>query len=155
MSPLKYEPRRLQRSAPGPVPTQAAITNQQQQIYPKPKKEPHQMQPSQQSKYQQRRHFLAQRHPGEPNLEDVVPGRGAYISSRAQFRSEARMFEHGMIYRGLPQASGHQQASGCELACHPSRSGRRLVCVFGVCLRAPSWRGRCLRLRGVGAVLRR
>ena len=57
------------------------------------------MQPSQQSKYQQRRHFLAQRHPGEPNLEDVVPGRGAYISSRAQFRSEARMFEHGMIYR--------------------------------------------------------
>ena len=57
------------------------------------------MQPSQQSKYQQRRHFLAQRHPGEPNQEDVVPARGAYISSRAQFRSEARMFEHGMIYR--------------------------------------------------------
>ena len=24
---------------------------------------------------------------------------GPYISSRAQFRSEARMFEHGMIYR--------------------------------------------------------
>ena len=32
--------------------------------------------------------------------ETQSPGRGAYISSRAQFRSEARMFEHGMIYRG-------------------------------------------------------
>ena len=35
---------------------------------------------------------------------------GPYISSRAQFRSEARMFEHGMIYRGLPGASGHYDA---------------------------------------------
>ena len=43
----------------------------------------------------------------------------AHISFHAQFRSEARMFEHGMMYRGLPQAGGHSMlcdAGGAEAA---------------------------------------
>ncbi len=107
-----------------------------------------------------------------------LPAGGPYISSRAQFRSEARMFEHGMIwvspgreglvrpcearmfehgmiYRGLPRVSGHKDASGYARVFRPSRSGRRLFCAFGVCLQAPWWRWRCLRLRGGGVVLRR
>lgn len=42
--------------------------------------------------------------------EHSPPLGGPYISSRAQFRSAARMFEHGMIYRGLPGAGGHYDA---------------------------------------------
>ena len=85
------------------------------------------------------------------------PVRSSPISFHAQFRSErseARMFEHGMIYGRRPPSSG-LSPSGYARVFRPSRSGRRLVCVFGVCLRVPWWRWRCLRLRGGGVVLRR
>ena len=48
-----------------PSPQPSAITVQQEQIYPKPTKEPHQKQLSQQRHYQRRRPSLARRHPGE------------------------------------------------------------------------------------------
>ena len=63
--PSKPEPRRLQITAESQIPSPSAITVQQEQIYPKPKKEPHQKQLFQQSNYQRRRPSLARRHPGE------------------------------------------------------------------------------------------
>ena len=63
--PSKPEPRRLQITAESQSPSPSAKTVQQEQIYPKPKKEPHQKQLSQQRHYQRRRPSLAQRHPGE------------------------------------------------------------------------------------------
>ena len=99
--PSKPEPRRLQITAESQSPSPSAKTVQQEQIYPKPKKEPHQKQLSQQRHYQRRRPSLAQRHPGEKGARTTQsPGQGPHISSRAQFRSEARMFEHGMICAG-------------------------------------------------------
>ena len=99
--PSKPEPRRLQITAESQSPSPSAKTVQQEQIYPKPKKEPHQKQLSQQRHYQRRRPSLAQRHPGEKGTRTTQsPGQGPHISSRAQFRSEARMFEHGMICAG-------------------------------------------------------
>ena len=99
--PSKPEPRRLQITAESQSPSPSAKTVQQEQIYPKPKKEPHQKQLSQQRHYQRRRPSLAQRHPGEKGARTTQsPGQGPHISSRAQFRSKARMFEHGMICVG-------------------------------------------------------
>ena len=66
-----------------PVPSPSAKTVQQKQIYPKPKKEPHQKQLSQQRHYQRRRPSLARRHPGESSSVNVVPGAPAYIVPRA------------------------------------------------------------------------
>ena len=67
-----------------PSPNQDAKTIQQNQIYPKPKKEPHQKQPFQQSTYQQRRSSLARRHPGKPSQGNIVPGVGpTHIVPRA------------------------------------------------------------------------
>ena len=83
-SPLKNEPRRLQKKRSRPQARPSAKTVQQEQIYPKPKKEPHQKQLSQQRHYQRRRPSLAQRHPGEPTSNSVVPGMEAtHIVPRA------------------------------------------------------------------------
>lgn len=81
--PSKPEPRRLQITAESQSPSPSAKTVQQEQIYPKPKKEPHQKQLSQQRHYQRRRPSLAQRHPGEAKNGNVVPGAPAYIVPRA------------------------------------------------------------------------
>lgn len=91
------KPRRLQITAESQVPSPSAITVQQEQIYPNPKKEPHKSSPPNKA----------------PISEDALPWPdgtwanrarttqspvlSAHISSRAQFRSKARMFEHGMI----------------------------------------------------------
>ena len=67
-----------------PSPNQDARSIQHVQIYPKTKKGLHQKQPSQQTKYQRRRPFLAQRHPGEATPNNAVPGVGpTHIVPRA------------------------------------------------------------------------
>ena len=68
------KPRRLQRTAESQVTSPSAITFQQKQIYPKPKKEPHESSSLSTKSYQQRRPSLAQRHPGEPSQNNAVPG---------------------------------------------------------------------------------
>ena len=83
IDPSNPEPRRLQITAESQVPGPSAITVQQEQIYPKPKREPQQKQLSQQRHYQRRRPSLARRHPGETDQGNVVPGAPAYIVPRA------------------------------------------------------------------------
>ena len=73
--PSKPEPRRLQITAESQSPSPSAKTVQQEQIYPKPKREPHQKQLSQQRHYQRRRPSLARRHLGEKEHESAVPFR--------------------------------------------------------------------------------
>ena len=75
--PLSITSRDGYQNSVRPSPNQDARTIQQNQIYPKPKKEPPQKQLSQQRHYQQRRPSLARRHPGEPTSNSVVPGVGA------------------------------------------------------------------------------
>ena len=98
---LKTRAKTATNNSARPSPNQDARSIQHVQIYPKTKKGLHQKQPSQQSNYQRRRPSLARRHPGEKGARTTQsPGQGPHISSRAQFRSEARMFEHGMICAG-------------------------------------------------------
>ena len=73
-SPLNNEPRRLQKKRSRPHARPAARTIQQEQIYPKTKKEPHESSSLSTKSYQQRRPSLAQRHPGEPSQNNAVPG---------------------------------------------------------------------------------
>ncbi len=106
------------------VTSPSAKTVQQEQIYPKPKKEPHQKQLSQQRHYQRRRPSLAQRHPGEKGARTTQsPGQGPHISSRAQFRSEARMFEHGMICAGPARGTMEPTRSRPDERRGPGRPG--------------------------------
>lgn len=74
LSPLNNEPRRLQKKRSRPHARPAARTIQQEQIYPKTKKEPHESSSLSTKSYQQRRPSLAQRHPGEPSQNNAVPG---------------------------------------------------------------------------------
>lgn len=91
------KPRRLQITAESQVPSPSAITVQQEQIYPKPKKEPHKS-----SSFSKA--IISEDAPPWPDgtranraRTTQSPVLSAHISSRAQFRSKARMFEHGMI----------------------------------------------------------
>ena len=91
------KPRRLQITAESQVLSPSAITIQQEQIYPKPKKEPHKSSPPNKAP-------ISEDAPPWPNGTRANQARttqspvlSAHISSRAQFRSAARMFEHGMI----------------------------------------------------------
>ncbi len=74
LSPLNNEPRRLQKKRSRPHARPAARTIQQEQIYPKTKKEPHESSSLSTKSYQQRRPSLAQRHPGETSQNNAVPG---------------------------------------------------------------------------------
>ena len=94
------KPRRLQITAENQVPSPSAITIQQRQIYPKPKKEPHKSSPPNKAP-------ISEDAPPWPDgtranraRTTQSPVLSAHISSRAQFRSKARMFEHGMICMG-------------------------------------------------------
>ena len=60
--------------------------------------------------------------PGETEEGRPSLGLAAYISSRAQFRSAARMFEHGMIYRR--PAPGTTSSWLGSLGCRRAREGR-------------------------------
>lgn len=91
------KPRRLQRAAESQVPSSSAITIQQEQIYPKPKKEPHKSSPLSTKTISEDAHPWPDGTRANRASTTQSPVLSAHISSRAQFRSKARMFEHGMI----------------------------------------------------------
>ena len=111
-SPLNNEPRRLQKKRSRSQANPAARTIQHVQIYPKTKKEPHKSSPLNKAP-------ISEDAPPWPNgtranraRTTQFPVLSAHISSRAQFRSAARMFEHGMICgRSAPGTVGPYSVS--------------------------------------------
>ena len=117
------KPRRLQRKAESQVLSPSAITIQQRQIYPKTKKEPHKSSPLNKAP-------ISEDAPPWPDgtranraRTTQSPVLSAHISSRAQFRSKARMFEHGMICgRSAPGTVGPTPSRPVERS-GPGRPG--------------------------------
>lgn len=91
------KPRQLQITAESQVLSPSAITIQQEQIYPKTKKEPHKSSPPNKAPISEDAHPWPDGTRANRARTTQSPVLSAHISSRAQFRSKARMFEHGMI----------------------------------------------------------
>mgnify|MGYP007003724544 CR=1 FL=1 len=87
------KPRRLQITAESQVPSPSAITIQQEQIYPKPKKEPHKSSSLSTKTISEDAPPWSEGTRANRARTTQSPVLSAHISSRAQFRSEARMFE--------------------------------------------------------------
>ena len=68
------KPRRLQITAESKVPSPSAKTIQQEQIYPKPKREPHKSSSFSKAIISEDAPSLAQRHPDESSQNNAVPG---------------------------------------------------------------------------------
>lgn len=96
-SPLNNEPRRLQKSVPGRKRTQPQEQFNKDKYTQKQRKSRIKAAPSQQSPISKDAHPWPNGTRANRARTTQSPVLSAHISSRAQFRSKARMFEHGMI----------------------------------------------------------